>query len=96
MEGYQWGGKGGRERMGEKVQGIRSINGRYKNRQVVVKNSRGNGEAKELICMTHGHETKGGGGWGEDVDGGVQGRRGIKGRKKWDNCNGIINKIYFK
>ena len=28
MEGYQW-GQGGR-RMGEKVQGIRSINGRYK------------------------------------------------------------------
>ena len=28
MEGYQWGGGGGR--MGEKVQGIRSINGRYK------------------------------------------------------------------
>ena len=28
MEGYQWGG-GGR-RMGGKVQGIRSINGRYK------------------------------------------------------------------
>ena len=28
MEGYQWGG--GRGRMGEKVQGIRSINGRYK------------------------------------------------------------------
>ena len=28
MEGYQWGGEGGR--MGEKVQGIRSINGRYK------------------------------------------------------------------
>ena len=28
MEGYQWGG-GGR-RMGKKVQGIRSINGRYK------------------------------------------------------------------
>ena len=28
MEGYQW-GRGGR-RMGEKVQGIRSINGRYK------------------------------------------------------------------
>ena len=26
MEGYQWGGG----RMGEKVQGIRSINGRYK------------------------------------------------------------------
>ena len=28
MEGYQWGGGG--VRMGEKVQGIRSINGRYK------------------------------------------------------------------
>ena len=28
MEGYQWGGGGWR--MGEKVQGIRSINGRYK------------------------------------------------------------------
>ena len=28
MEGYQWGGGGGI--MGEKVQGIRSINGRYK------------------------------------------------------------------
>ena len=27
-EGYQWGGGGGR--MGEKVQGIRSINSRYK------------------------------------------------------------------
>ena len=28
MEGYQWGGVAGR--MGEKVQGIRSISGRYK------------------------------------------------------------------
>ena len=28
MEGYQWGGGGGR--MGDKVQGIRSINCRYK------------------------------------------------------------------
>ena len=34
---------------GEKLQGIRSINGRYKNRQEEVKNSVGNGEAKELI-----------------------------------------------
>ena len=23
-------------------------------------------------------------------------RRRIKGRKNWDNCNSIINKIYFK
>ena len=28
MEGYQWGG--GEGRLGEKVQGLRSINGRYK------------------------------------------------------------------
>ena len=28
MEGYQWGG--GRGRMGEKIQGLRSIIGRYK------------------------------------------------------------------
>ena len=30
----------------------------------------GNGEAKELICMTHGHELR----WGNDVGQGVQGR----------------------
>ena len=41
--------------MGEKVQGIRNINGRHKI-DGEVKNSMGNGEAKELICMTHGHE----------------------------------------
>ena len=41
-----------------KVQGIRSINGRYKIGGE-VKNSMGNGEAKELICMTYGHELKG-------------------------------------
>ena len=28
--------------------------------------------------------------------GGLAGRRGLKGRKKWDNCNSIINKIYLK
>ena len=48
----------GRERMGEKVQGIRSINGRYKIDRGEVKNSIGNGEAKEFICMTHGHELR--------------------------------------
>ena len=26
---------------------------------------------------------------------GGTGQRGIKGRKKWDNCNSIINKIYI-
>ena len=51
----------------------------------------GNGEAKELICMTHRHELR----WG-DAGGRVgTGQRGIKGRKKWDNCNSIINKMYF-
>ena len=32
-----------------------------KNRQWVVKNSVGSGEAKELLCMTHGHELREGG-----------------------------------
>ena len=36
----------------------------------------GNVEAKELICMTHGHELR----WGNDVGGGT-GWRGMKGRK---------------
>ena len=44
------------------------------------KNSMGNGEAKELICMTHGHEQKRG-----NVGGmGCAGWRGIKGGNKWD------------
>ena len=54
MEGYQWGIENG-----GKVQGIRSINGRYKIDMGKVKNSMGNGEAKELICTTHGHEVRG-------------------------------------
>ena len=29
-----------------------------RNRQGEVKNSIGSGEAKELICMTHGHELR--------------------------------------
>ena len=41
--------------------------------------------------MTHGHELKGGN----------MGRRGCAGQReikegKWDNCNSIVNKIYFK
>ena len=59
----------------------------------MVKNSIGNVETKKLICMTHGHELR----WGNDGGGGgVTGRRGIKGRKKWDICNCIINKIFLK
>ena len=43
--------------MGEKVQERRS---KIQNRQGDVKDSIGKGKAKELICMTHGHELRGG------------------------------------
>ena len=57
------------------------------NRQVKVKNSMGNREAKELTFMAHGHELSWGNAGGMDGTG----QRGIK----WDNCNSIINKMYF-
>ena len=41
-----------------KVQGIRSINCRYKIEQREVKNSMGNGESKEFICTSHGCELR--------------------------------------
>ena len=87
MEGYQQGG-GGR-RMGGKDTGNKKQNRQAQNSQGEVKNSVGNGEARELICTNHGHELKGGNGGGR----GCVGWRGIK-RGKWDNCNSIINKIY--
>ena len=37
------------------------------NRQGEVKNSMGNGEAKELICMTRGHELRWGNAGGRDI-----------------------------
>ena len=43
----------------------------------------GNGEAKEFVRVTHGHELR----WGNVGGRGGAGWRGIKGRKKWDNCN---------
>ena len=53
----------------------------------------GNGEAKELTCMTHGHELRGDS-WGRGLGEGYQ----AKG-ENWDNCpqnwDSIINKIYF-
>ena len=65
--------------MGAKVQVIRSINGRYKiDRQREVKKSIGNGQAKELICRTHGHDLSGRGNADES---GVQ-VKGRKGEKK--------------
>ena len=57
------------------------------NRQGEGKNSIGNVEAKELICMTHRHELLWEGGGVQD---GVE-----SGGGEWDNCNSIINKIYF-
>ena len=51
----------------------------------------GNGEAKELICTTHGHELR-----GECWCGGWCRAERNKGEKKWDNCNSIINKLYLK
>ena len=76
--------------MEEKVQGI-SIICRYK-RDRAGKNSIGNEEVKELVCMTHGHELRrGNAGRREDA-----GQMGIKGEKTWDNCNSVIKKIYLK
>ena len=68
MEGYQWGGGGGEWR--KKIQGIRSINGRYKIERGWLGIVWGNGEARELICVTHEHELR----WQMMVGGGVQGR----------------------
>ena len=62
------------------------------NRQGEGKNSIGNVEAKELICTTNGHKLRVGRCWNKkDIE-----WSGVKGRKKWDNCNSIINKIYLK
>ena len=41
------------------------------NRQGEVKNSMGNGEAKELICTTHGHELR----WRNAGERGCSGQR---------------------
>ena len=60
-------------------------------RQGEVENSIGSGEAKELTCTTHGHELR----WGNAGGRGAQGGGGIKGRKKWGNCNSIIIKYIF-
>ena len=78
--------------MGEKGTGNKKHKWQVQNRQGEVKNTIGSGEAKELICMTHGHELR-----RQEClrEGGTKQRR-IKGRKKWDNYNCIINKIYLK
>ena len=76
LEGYQL--EEGRWRMREKVQELSSTNWQVQNRQKDVKNSIGNREVKELICMTHGHEIRGGiagGNWST----GQRGHRGKSG-----------------
>ena len=52
-------GKGKGEN-GVKGSGIKKHNWQVQNRQGSVKNSIGNGEAKEPICTIHGHELSGG------------------------------------
>ena len=55
-----------------------------------MKNNIGNGETKELTCRTHGHDLRGliaGGNWG------TKWRRAKE--EDWDNCESIVNKIYF-
>ena len=71
MEGYQQ--EGGEGRMGEKIQGKKKHNWQVQNRQGEGKNSIGNGEAKELMYMTHGYELRG---WGMLNGSVVQGRAG--------------------
>ena len=83
-------GRGRRE--SGKGTGNKKHNWQVQNRQGEFKNNIGNGEAKELTRMTHGHELRGqnaSGRWGT-------GWMGIKEREKWDNCGSIINKIYLK
>ena len=75
-----------------KERGVRSINGRYlQNRQGSLRIVWEMEKPKNLLYMTHGPELR----WENDGGGGTR-QRGIKGRKKWDNSNSIINEIYFK
>ena len=56
MEGYQWGGA--RKEWGERYRN-KKHNWQAQNRQEEVKNGIGNGEAKEVICITtHGYELR--------------------------------------
>ena len=79
-----------RRRMEEKIQGIRSIHGRYKidrGRLRIVWEM----EKPKTLHVQHMDMNSGGKAAGIRC----AGWWGLKGRK-WDNCNSIINKIYFK
>ena len=88
-KGYQWRGEQGEWGKGT---GNKKHKWQVQNRHGEIKNSIGNGEAKKLICTTHGHELRGVNAGGK----GGAGYRGMKGRKKMGQLNSIINKIYFK
>ena len=63
--------------MGEEVRGLRSTNRQLQNCHGDVKNSIGNGVAKELIHMTHRHEQQWVGclrEWGCCMEGGRRGK----------------------
>ena len=80
MEGYQWGED--RRRMGGEGTGNKKHKWQVQTRQGEVKNSIGNVDAKELICITYGHELSEGGMLvGEQVQGGEK----LRGGEKWDN-----------
>ena len=65
--------------MGEEVMGLRSTNRELQNSHGDVKSSTGNGAAKELICMTDGHEQR----WGNCLrEWGMLGGRGKKGENQ--------------
>ena len=78
----------GEEENGGKGTGNKKHKWWVQNRQGGVKNSIGNGEAKEPVRTTLGHELRG------VIAGGKVGEGGPRG-KNWHNCNSIINKIYF-
>ena len=61
--------------IGRKGTGNKKHKWQVQNRQGEVKNRIGNVEAKELICMSHGHELKEGNVGGREC----AGQRGIKG-----------------
>ena len=81
MEGYQQGG--GQENV-ENVQGIRSINGRYKIAKERLRIVQEMEKPKNLYVKPMDMNYRGECGWEQ---------RGIK-QGKWDNCNSLINKIY--
>ena len=78
MEGYQWGRGGGEGRKGT---GKKQHKWQVENRQGEVKNSIGNGEAKELICTIHEHELR----WRNDGEEGVYRVEKNKEEKNVDN-----------